>query len=276
MKYFIILISLFVVFTSQAAEIDFSNQTAVDFSKAYLNNTGTSLLLDIAGIKTTNQTDFGVDTLNWKLLVEFNPTDTTLRLLDAKVQDKFDVELAQQSLRNTIWKGNYTTANNLYETELQINIVQAGFIGAEVTHYTLDEPEPSNFLKAKLIGNINSQYLIDEDQEDDLDWIDVNEYNQKVAEINERNASKQDGQEPEIIPEIKAIRHLMRLKRGQKIGESKHATSSWGTFNEYRLTLENGIIIGNVGKPPEKYGDKDSLITNSKIELTMQTAAILD
>ncbi|MFK5970516.1 MAG: hypothetical protein QM487_10405 [Candidatus Marithrix sp.] len=272
MKYFIGLISLCgVLVVSQASE--------VDFSKAYLNNTDTHLVLNIAGIQTTNQTDFGVDTLNWILSVEFNPTDTAFRLLDAEeVQDKFNVELAQQSLRNKKWKGEYTTANNVYETELQINIVQAGFIGAEVIHYTyiFDEPEPSNFLHAKLIGNINSQYQINEDQEGDLDWINVNEYKQKIAEINERNASKQDGQEPEVIPEIKAIRHLMRLKRGQKIGESKHASSSWGTFNEYRLTLENDTIIGNVGKPPEKYGDKDLLITNSKIKLTMQTTAVLD
>ncbi|HHB92689.1 MAG TPA: hypothetical protein ENK59_05700, partial [Thioploca sp.] len=248
MKYFIGLISLCGVLVSQASE--------VDFSKAYLNNTDTPLVLNIAGIQTNTKTDFGVDTLNWILSVEFNPAKTTFRLLDAKeIQDKFNVELAQQSLRNKKWIGKYTTANNVYETELQINVVQDGFVGAEVIHYTFDEPEPANFLHAKLIGEINTQYKIDEDG---LNWIDVNEYKQKLAEI---NVAKQDGQEVEDIPKILAIRHLMRLKRGQKIGESKHATSSWGTFNEYRLTLENDTIIGNVGKPPEKYGDKDSLIT---------------
>lgn len=270
MKYFIVLISLFGGFTSQAAE--------VDFSKAYLNNaeTDTPLVLNIAGIQTTNQTDSEEVTLNWTLSVEFDPNDATFRLLDSRNQNDFDVELIQQRLRGTTWKGEYKTANNLYETEFQINVVQDGFVGAEVTHYTLDEPEQSNFLHAKLIGEINSQYLIDEDQKDDLDWVYIDAYEQKVAEINEKNASKQEGQEMESIPEILEIRHLMRLKRGQRIGNSKHANSSWGTFNEYRLTLENGKIIGNVGKPPEKYGDKDSLTGNGKIELVMPVVSVLD
>ncbi len=268
MKYFIGLISLCGVFVSQAAE--------VDFSKAYLNNTDTPLVLNIAGIQTTNQTDFRVDTLDWMLSVEFDPDNTSFILLDSKVQDKLDAELSQQYLRNTTWKGIYKTANNVYETKLDINVVQSGFIGAEVTHYTLDGPEPSNFLHIKLTGSISSQYLIDEDQEDDLDWIDVEQYNQKVAEINERNAAKQDGQEIEEIPEKLDIRHFIRVKRGQRIGDSKHSSSSWGTFNEYRLTLENDKIIGNVGKPLDKYGDKDSLTGNSIIELTMETALVLD
>ncbi|MBE9561748.1 MAG: hypothetical protein IMF12_02625, partial [Proteobacteria bacterium] len=69
---------------------------------------------------------------------------------------------------------------------------------------------------------------------------------------------------------------FIRVKRGQRIGDSKHSSSSWGTFNEYRLTLENGKIIGNVGKPAEKYSDKDSLTGNGRIILKMPATEVLD
>ncbi len=261
MKYFIALISILGLLAVQATE--------VDFSKAYLlAPVESDTALNIAGIQTINQ--INDDILNWNLSLEFNPDDTTFSVVDSTVQSDFDVKLVQQRLRDTIWKGDYKTSSNFYETELHIKVVQAGFIGAEVIHYTLEKPEPSSFLNTKLIGDIYSQYLIDTDQEGDLDWVYVDEYERIVAEINDESKES----EFDAIPKILAIRHLMRLKRGRKIGTPRHSNSSWGTFNEYRLTIENDQITGSVGKPLERYGDKNTLTGNGSIELTMVGAAV--
>ena len=271
MKYLLTSLGLFGLITVQAAEID--------FSKTYfLNSTETDapLVLNVAGVQTTQQVNDEAVTHNWILSLGFNPDDATFHLLDSIPQDDFDVELEQQRLRGTTWEGIYKTANNLYETQLYIKAVQAGFVGAEIVHYTLDKPQPSSFLRAKLIGDINSQYLVDKEQEDELNWIDVAEYEEIVDDINEKNESKSEKQVATPIPEIVAVRHIMRLKRGRRVGTSTHATSSWGTFNEYRLTVENGNIIGNVGKPSEQYGSKDSLTGNGRIELTMPDAEIFE
>ncbi|MDM8567335.1 hypothetical protein QUF74_17010 [Candidatus Halobeggiatoa sp. HSG11] len=270
MKILITLLGLLGLLTVQATEIDFSKAYFLDSVET--EETDTPLVLNIAGVQTTQQTNKEEITLDWILSLGFNPDDATFHLLDSIPQKHFDVQLEQQRLRGTNWEGEYKTSSNLYETELYIKAVQAGFVGAEVVHYTLDDPEPSNFLRAKLIGDINSQYLIDKDQEGELDWVDVDEYEDIVEDINEKEES-----EANPIPEILSIRHLMRLKRGQRIGDSEHATSSWGTFNEYRLTLEDGKITGNVGKPPEKYGSKDALTGNGKIELIQpETQQVLE
>ncbi len=276
MKSVIILISLigFLNTATLASE--------VDFSKTYISSQSLSLgegdktdppVLRISGIKTINTHNDELILSNWTLILGFNPDDATFKILTAQPQDHFEPELLQQRLRGTTWKGEYKTAKNLYTTQLQLKSVQNGFIGGEITHLTKDEPEPSSFLHAKVVGDITTQYLIDEKGDGDLDWVDVERYQEIVTTINEANEGK-EGEDRTPIPLISNTRQLIRLKRTRSIGKPIHASSRWGSHNEYRLTLENNTLIGNVGSPPESFGTQDVLTGNGLIELTQSDDSV--
>jgi len=222
----------------------------------------------VGGVETIESHYDEVAVFNWKLLLGFNPDNATFYVKDAQLQNYFADQLLQQRLRGTIWKGDYKTAKNVYSTELRLISVQNGFIGAEIIHRTEDEPEPSNFLKARMAGDISTQYLIDEKGDGEWVWVDVARYKEIVAQINEANEGK-EGDEMAPIPNIINARHLVRLKRTREIGNSRHASSRWGSHNEYRFTVENDKIIGNVGSPPDNYGSQDVLTGSGKLELTI-------
>lgn len=265
MKYIIISISLMMLNTlALAAEVDFSNGYVIPSSPPIEGEPPSPPTLQLSGVKTTNVEDEQTTTFYWTLLLGFNPNNITFQVVDAIPQNPFEPEMLQQRLRNTIWRGNYQTSKNVYSTDLQIKSVQAGFIGGEITHTTQDEPERSSFLTIKVVGDITTQYLIEE--EDELIWIDIPRYQEIVAEINEENAENEN---EEIIPApaILDSRHLIQLKRTRSIGEFKHATSRWGSHNEYRLTLENNRLFGNVGTPPDSYGSDNALTGIGEIEL---------
>lgn len=254
----------------------------VDFSKAYIiipetqpettnseaekTETQDTPTLQIGGVKTLEILDNEVTQLNWTLSLDFNSDEDTFHLSTQPQSNNFDPELLQQQLRDSVWTGEYKTVKNRYSTELRIQSVQQGFIGGEIIHTTTEEPEPSSFLHTKVVGDITTQYLIEEDEEEP-NWIYVDEYDEMVTQINKENEEKE---EEGIVPNptILDTRHLIRLKRTRRIGDPKHSSSSWGAHNEYRLTLENNKITGGVGIPPDNFGVKDELRGNGEIELT--------
>ena len=281
MRYLTVLISLVVLLNTWvlAAEVDFSKVYIVvpeaTTQTEPIDDTSTDEvqippppMLHICGVETTESHHDEVTVFNWKLLLGFNPNNVTFYVQDAQLQNHFEPQLLQQRLRGTIWKGDYKTAKNFYSTELRLVSVQNGFVGAEIIHRTEDEPEPSSFLEAKMAGDITTQYLIDEKGDGELVWVDVARYEEIVAQINKANEGK-EGDEMAPIPNIINARHLIRLKRTREIGNSRHASSRWGSHNEYRFTVENDKIIGNVGSPPDNYGTQDVLTGSGKLELTI-------
>ena len=274
MKYTPILISFVSLLSTQvlAADVDFSNGYVIPSALLPLPIEGEAPLpptLQVGGIKTTNVEGEQVITFHWILSLSFNPNNTTFQVIDAIPQNPFEPKVLQQRLRGTVWRGDYRTAQNLYSTELQIKSVQAGFVGGEITHTTLDEPDRSSFLTTKVVGDITTQYLIDEEGEGVLVWVDVPRYQTIVAEINgenEENAGK-EGEEIIPAPAILDSRHLIWLKRAKSIGEYKHASSRWGSHNEYRLVLDNNRLFGNVGTPSDSYGPENALTGIGDIEL---------
>lgn len=263
----------------------------VDFSKAYIIIPRSSIpieegteegevpppppppTLQIGGVKTIDTHEDQITIFNWILSLGFNPNEVTFHLHDAQLQNNFDVELLQQRLRGTKWIGEYKTANNLYSTKLHFQSVQNGFVGAEMTHFTNDEPELSSFLQAKVTGDITPQYFIDKEGEGELVWVNVETYQEIVTKINKANEGK-EGDDVTPIPEIFNTRQLIRLKRTRSIGNSWHANGQWGSHNEYRLTLEGDKLMGSVGTPPDRYGSKDVLTGIGNIELTIVDESI--
>jgi hypothetical protein len=256
----------------------------VDFSKAYLIPTPTTTSstteegetpspfaeekLRIGGVKTIEKGNNEETIFNWVISLGFNLQTLTFHVLEAVAQNPFDAELLQQRLRGTVWRGEYKTNANLYLTELRLISIQEGLVGGEITHSTGENPEPSSFLHAQVAGTITTEYSIDEGGYGQLSWVTVSRYNEIVADISKKNEGKTGNQ---IVPNpaIEDVRHLIRLKRMQSLGDTKHASSRWGSHNEYRLTLAKDKFTGSVGTPPESYGDKDVLTGVGQMELTL-------
>ena len=300
MKYIIFLISFIGFLSTQvlAQEVDFAQSYTI-LPKTILPVEGIEVpppILQVGGVKTTTLEEDGeLTTFYWLLSLSFNPDDITFQVKESIPQNRFELELLQRRLHGTVWKGDYKSVRNLYSTELRIQSVQGGFVGGEIIHTTIEEPESSGFLHVQVVGNITTQYLIDEEGKEELVWVDVSRYHEIVAEINAaneekfneiaeineeaadhadekaENAEKKENLLAEIIsiPPILNARHLIHFKRSQSLGNPRHPTARWGSNNEYRLTLENDRLFGNVGTPPESYGEKDVLTGIGEIELTL-------
>jgi len=297
MKYIPIFISLLGLLSPQilAQEVDFSKSYTIipEPIPPTAEFEPPPPTLQVGGVKTTTLEEGGeLITFHWLLSLGFNPDDISFHVNEWIPQNRFEPELLQRRLHGTVWRGDYKTVRNLYSAELRIKSVQGGFIGGEIIHTTIDksgeQSEPSGFLHVQAVGTITTQYLIDQDGE--LVWVDVSIYHEIVAEINtanteklneideieadnedEDNAEKKENLLNEIIsiPEILEARQLIRLKRSQSLDNPRHPTSRWGSNNEYRLTLENDRLFGNVGTPPESYGGNDGLTGIGEIELTL-------
>lgn len=216
----------------------------VDFSKAYvMPNPSSSKELKIGGIIVHS----GPDTLmNWVLL-NFDAEKRIFNVKNSELQGS-DAELLEQRLRGTTWSGTYQSLSNVYLTELQFKMVQNGFVGGEIIHKTAD-PEASNFLRTDVIGNIVTQYFVDLKGNGELVWVNQDELKYQTP-----------------APPPAYVRHLIRLKRAQG-REYRHTTGSWGTQTEYRMTLENNLLLGSVGTPPDRYSSHDDLTNSGTLSL---------
>ncbi len=216
--------------------------TEVDFSKAYVIPQKEAINeIQIGGIMV-NGDNYSITN---SILLGFNPDDASFHLLSAG-QQILDAELFAQRLRGTTWTGTYSAPQNQYVTELYFQSIQNGFVGGEMIHKTADA-EPATFLRAKVVGDIITQYLVTE--HDESVW---------------KNA--EDVVDEEQFATITATRSLIRMKRIRAL-EAHHTGSGWGTNNEYRLTLEDNRLTGSVGTPSDKFSNNDAMTGNGIIEL---------
>lgn len=255
MQYFIIFMSLASLFINPVFAKDEPEEPAeVDFSKAYvISDTKSPDQIRIGGVET--HTD--EESLIHAIALKFDSNRVSFRLLKATPQDS-DAELLEQFLKQTTWVGDYKTSNNIYRTTLTIETIQNGFIAGEIQHETRD-PETPDILRAQIVGDIVTQYLID-DKWTDTDKVDLEKLPSDV-----------------VIPpdDIDHIRHLMRLRRMRAL-EFEHHSSQWGTLHEYRMVLVEDDLTGSVGIPPDRYGTKDALKNVGEIELKREIPEEVD
>lgn len=243
----------------------------VDFSQAYLSYDATQpTVLHIAGIRVITGDSKNIGTLS----LSFDKENQIFTVPQKLTEQPFSAELSQQQLRNTRWSGEYRSVKSIYRTELQIKVVQAGFIAGEILHQTPD-PEVASLLRAEVAGNISTQYWVDEKGDGNKTWLNVSDYEALVAKINTANAQlkpNKDGSQPETtpIPTIQAVRQLINLKRMRAL-EFRHDSSTWGSQSEYRMSLENNQLAGSVVVPSDQYGTKETASGNGIIELQPMT-----
>ncbi len=245
--------------------------TDVDFSGTYVINSATNAqeatfgnitVLDDNDIPTTQTIKLSFD----KELGRFFVYDALPQVVDG--------QLLQAQLQGSVWKGDYDTNNNYYLTTLTFISVENGFVGAQVIHDT-GSPDVDNYLRAQLAGTLYSEYSV-LNKDDEAEWITEADYNAQVVAINEANAealakAEEDGEdlasvELDVAPQILAIRHQVRLKRVLGL-EYRHASAQWGSANEYRFTIENGVLSGVIGTPKDSYGASDGMTGNGALNL---------
>lgn len=210
----------------------------VDFSKAYIvPEKSTVDKVTIGGIKPL-----------WSDLffsVDFNLVEPEYALKIQGVLNQSSIEeQLEQNLRNTTWVGNYLIGDVNYTTTLKLVVVQDGYVGGEVIHQHSEHP---GYLHARVTGDIINQYQIngiflDEDRitPDTLASLPIN------------TPTKQ----------------LIRIKRVRALQvATPHNASGWSTNREYRMILENGLLIGTVGIPNDLYGTGDETTENGSILL---------
>lgn len=254
MKYLTLFLTLLPLIAHSAEE---APETEVDFSKAYIITPVKSPTeLRIGGIETRTNKDLLVHSL----LLGFNQTNASFRILEATPQTS-SAQLLEQMLHDTTWVGGYTTNKNYYQTELYFASVQQGYIGGEIFHTTTD-PENPIFLRAKIAGNMITQYFVTEKNKEPR-WIDADQidYNALAPET--------------IIPptEVTHIRQILRFKRIQAL-DFKHDAGGWGTYNEYRLALVENELSGVVGTPNDRFGSSDTMTGVGEIRLTLKEEPI--
>jgi len=226
-----------------------------------------------------------VDGLNFTYALTLSLDTVRILEVDAPVEEAFfikavtpqdnDAESLQQRLTGTVWRGEYRTNKNLYATTLTIESVQKGFVGAEIVHNTTD-PEQDSLLHAKLLGEISTEYLIDENGDGELEWVANVRYQMLVDEVNAANAELEEDAEPALPPAIQGNRQLLKLERGRGI-EFRHASSNWGSHKTYDMVVEDNRITGGVGTPPDRYSTTDTGMTaNGTIELTPDVPVVVD
>lgn len=243
----------------------------VDFSRAYFSYDATQpTVLQILGIRVTAENNQNIGTLS----LSFDKENQTFTVPQKLTEQSFSPELSQQQLRNTRWTGEYRSVKSIYRTELQIKVVQAGFIAGEILHQTPD-PDAASLLRAEVAGNISTQYWVDEKGDGNKIWMNVSDYDALVTKINAANAElkpNKDGSMPATtpIPAIESVRQLITLKRLRAL-EFRHDSSTWGSQSEYHMSLENNKLSGSVVVPADKYGAKEANSGNGIIELQPMT-----
>lgn len=250
MKSLVLFLTLLPFVANSAEEIP---ETEVDFSKAYVITKSTlPSELRIGGVETRTNKDLLIHSLR----LGFNQKNASFRILEATPQTS-DAQLLEQLLRGTTWTGNYKTNRNYYQTELYFDSVQHGYVGGEIYHTTTD-PESPIFLRAKVAGNIVTQYLIEEENKEPR-WVDADQIDYEALP-------------PEtIIPpvEVTRIRQIIRLKRIQAI-EFEHNGGGWGTYNEYRFALVENELTGIVGTPTDRFGNSNAMTGVGEIRLKLK------
>lgn len=211
----------------------------VDFSKAYVIPEKSSVdKVTIGGVKPL-----------WSDLfysVDFNLTPEYNLKIEGVLNQSSILEQLEQRLRNTTWQGTYVVSDLSFSTTLRFIVVQDGYIGAEVYHINQLDNSVENFLRARVTGDIISQFQIDDV------YVDKDRISSNVIAA---------------LPLDTPTRQLIRIKRVRAYEFSDGEKNSWATNREYRLVLENNILTGIVGTPNDLYGSGDGTSENGAITL---------
>jgi hypothetical protein len=211
-----------------------------DFSKSFV-------VPESSGVNTI--TIGGIEAVGDSYSVDFKlREDLTLFITDASIQNSIS-EILEQKLRNTTWQGTYTISDNSYTTNLNLVVVQNGYVGGEITHSQING-DKRGFLNARLTGDIITQFEINGSFVDE-DRVNTEDFNQ--------------------LTEDTPNRQLIRIKRMRAFDfVTSSGSSGWSTNREYRLILDNGALSGSVGIPNEIYGTSDGTSENGTINLVQQ------
>ena len=213
-----------------------------DFSKSYIipEKSGTNII-SIGGI----------DAFGNSYLVDFTLQDDLTLAIENAITQESVLEQLEQSLRNTIWTGNYLIGSDDFITNLNLVVVQNGYVGGEITHTHINGKQ-AGFLNARLTGDIINQFEIDD------------------IFIDEDRIPPED---LEKITEETPNRQLIRIKRMRALEfltPPSAGVQGWSTNREYRLILDNGALTGSVGVPNDVYGSVDGTSENGSIHLEQQ------
>ncbi len=261
-----LLLSVFFLTTSQAAE--------VNFSKAYI--IPDSVQLRVGGVEVRNDNA----RTQHELVLGFKSEDSRFSLLDNRLQAVFDVELVSQQLRGTEWRGRYDSGKNLYDTTFYFNGLVNGMVTGEMVHRSPD-PAASGFLRTLVGGILSTEYLVDQKGDGKATWMDAHAYAQLIQEIDQANrdavasttttttTTTSTATTPVLrsYPSVQEIRYYLRLKRLLAL-EVKSDSGNWGASAEYRMNLgKDNIMRGSVGTPPDSFSNTDVTSNNGSISL---------
>jgi hypothetical protein len=174
---------------------------------------------------------------------------TQLRLLNARPAVWPDNR--QQQLRGTTWHGSYYTGqNDMYLTDLHLQIIENGFVKGEIEHKTA-EAEPKRKLRVQVLGTITTDFLLNvrpELPENQPVWIESSE----LLALQAERAARNPDLPPIIVYPNTHFRHKLFLQRGKAI-TAVHNNGDWGRFNVYDLNLEHEQIVGSLYLPEDGY-----------------------
>ncbi|OQW94907.1 MAG: hypothetical protein BWK79_04305, partial [Beggiatoa sp. IS2] len=158
------------------------------------------------------------------------------------------VQVLEQQLRNTKWQGVYNVNDDSFTTELQLVVVQDGYVGGEIIHSESSETG-GGYLHTRVAGDIVIQFQIN------------------GAFIDE------DALSADTLASLSLdtpTRYIVRIKRVRGLQVVNDADgSSWSQNREYRLTLQNNTLVGTVVIPNDSYGEGDKTSENGSIALAL-------
>jgi hypothetical protein len=154
-------------------------------------------------------------------------------------------EVLEQQLRNSTWQGTYDIGYNHFSTTLTLVVVQNGYVGGEIIH---SEPQRGGYLHCRVTGDIVTQYQVDDTFMDE------------------------DRLSPEELANLSLDtpnRQLIRIKRVRALEFNDNAGDGWNANREYRVILQDNMLVGSVGIPNDGYGQGDATSSNGNLSLTL-------
>lgn len=158
----------------------------------------------------------------------------------------------ERELRDTRWTGTYEIFDNVHDTVFVVESVASGYIGGTMTHQEIS-PGDAGFLEVKVAGDVIPQLLVDIDGDGSPEWLD------------------EDQIDPTVRPTLTVLdsRQLIRLKRFRGLDFRPTSNGNqWSQNREYRLMLEDGLLSGAVGVPPDTYGEGSGTTENGVLMLS--------
>ncbi len=211
----------------------------VDFSKSYV-------VPDASGLNSI--TIGGITTLwdNATYVVNFGLSPDYNLIIQGGLAQTSPSEVLEQQLRNSTWQGIYDVNDDSFSSTLTLVVVQDGYVGGEIIHSEPAE-QGGGYLHSRVTGDIVTQYQVNGTFMDE-DRLSPEE----LANLSLDTPNRQ-------LIRIKRVRALKFINDGDG--------SAWSTNREYRLILQDNMLVGSVGIPNDSYGQGDATSENGNISL---------